>query len=57
MKLKVIKIKIQRNYTIPRVNKDLDLKYNIENHIIKICTVNLNMKWYNIENRLLEIIG
>lgn len=41
----------------PRVNKDLDLKYNIENHIIKICTVNLNMKWNNIENRLLEIIS
>lgn len=41
----------------PRVNKDLDLRYNMENHIIKVCTVNLNMKWQNIEDRLLKIIS
>lgn len=40
----------------PRVNKDLNLKYSMENHIIKICTINLNMKWQNIEDRLLKII-
>lgn len=41
----------------PRVNNDLDLRYNIENHVIKICTVNLNMKWNNIKERLLDIIS
>ncbi|WP_288221228.1 hypothetical protein [uncultured Clostridium sp.] len=40
----------------PRVNIDLDLRYTMENHIIKICTVNLNMKWNNIKDRLLTII-
>lgn len=41
----------------PKVNKDLDLKYEMENHLIKVCTVNLNMKWQNIEERLLKIIN
>lgn len=41
----------------PRVNKDLDLAYTMENHIMKVCTVNLNMKWQSIEERLLEIVS
>ncbi len=40
----------------PRVNKDLNLTYTMENHIMKICTVNLDMKWQNIEERLLAIV-
>lgn len=41
----------------PRVNKDLDLTYTMENHIMKVCTVNLNMKWQSIEARLMEIVA
>jgi 5-methylcytosine-specific restriction enzyme subunit McrC len=41
----------------PRVNKDLDLTYTMEGHIMKVCTVNLDMKWQNIEERLLEIVS
>lgn len=41
----------------PKVNKDLDLKYEMENHLIKVCTIDLNMKWQNIEERLLKIIN
>jgi len=40
----------------PRVNKDLDLSYTMENHVLKVCTVNLSMKWQKIEERLLRIV-
>jgi hypothetical protein len=41
----------------PMVNKDLDLTYTMENHVLKVCTVNLNMKWQNIKARLIEIVA
>ena len=41
----------------PRVDNDLSLRYNIQNHQLKICTVNLNEDWQSIHERLLEIIA
>lgn len=41
----------------PRVNRDLDLTYNMGDHVLKVCTVNLNTKWKNIETRLIEIVA
>jgi 5-methylcytosine-specific restriction enzyme subunit McrC len=40
----------------PRVTKDLDLKYNIHGHEVRVYTVDLNRDWSFIHNRLLEII-
>lgn len=41
----------------PRVDKELNLKYSMENHKISIFTVNLNCKWQDIHSRLLEIVS
>jgi 5-methylcytosine-specific restriction enzyme subunit McrC len=40
----------------PRVNKDLDLRYTIHGHEVRVCTVDLNRDWQVIHNRLLKII-
>ena len=40
----------------PQVDKILNNIYEIQGHILKICTVNLNDDWSNIHKRLLEII-
>jgi 5-methylcytosine-specific restriction enzyme subunit McrC len=40
----------------PRVTKDLDLKYSIHGHEVRVCTVDLNKDWSIIHSRLLEII-
>lgn len=39
----------------PQVDKLFDESYDIHNHVIKVCTVNLNDNWETIHNRLLEI--
>ncbi|MCR8743908.1 5-methylcytosine-specific restriction endonuclease system specificity protein McrC [Romboutsia lituseburensis] len=41
----------------PKVDKDLNNIYEIQGHILKICTINLNDEWINIHNRLLEIVN
>ena len=41
----------------PQVDKSLDNIYKLEDHKLKICTVNLNDDWQNIHNRLLEIVN
>ena len=41
----------------PRVDKELDNVYRLQNHNLKICTVDLNDDWRNIHNRLLEIVN
>lgn len=40
----------------PQVDKSLDNTYEIQGHILKICTVDLNDDWRNIHNRLLDIV-
>lgn len=40
----------------PRVTKELNLKYTIHGHEVKVCTVDLNKDWKIIYRRLLEII-
>ena len=41
----------------PQVNKSLDNVYKLQDHVLKICTINLNNEWTQIHNRLLEIVG
>ena len=41
----------------PRVDKELNNVYKMQEHFLKICTVNLNDDWKNIHNRLLEIVS
>lgn len=40
----------------PQVDKFLDSKYKIQNHDLKICTVNLNKDWKVIHDRLIDIV-
>jgi 5-methylcytosine-specific restriction enzyme subunit McrC len=42
----------------PQTNTPLDLEYKIENtpHHIRVCTVNLNDPWKEIEKRLLDLV-
>ncbi|QCX34858.1 5-methylcytosine-specific restriction endonuclease system specificity protein McrC [Caloramator sp. E03] len=40
----------------PKTSKELNLRYVIHGHKIKICTVDLNRDWQVIHNRLIEII-
>ena len=39
------------------MDKALDNIYKLEDHELKICTVNLNDDWQNIHKRLLEIVN
>ncbi|MGL4796962.1 MAG: 5-methylcytosine restriction system specificity protein McrC, partial [Paraclostridium sp.] len=39
----------------PEVDKVLDESYEIQGHVIKVCTLNLNDDWDCIYNRLLEV--
>lgn len=41
----------------PKVNKELNLKYNIHGHEIKVYTVDLNREWQEIHRRLGDIIS
>ncbi len=41
----------------PRVNKDLNNTYKMQDHYLKICTVDLNDDWKSIHSRLLEIVS
>lgn len=41
----------------PTTNQELDLTYRYHQHFIQIKTVNLNVNWKEIENRLKEIVG
>lgn len=41
----------------PTVNKEVDLKYNLADHIIKIKTINLNQNWRNIHQNLLSFLN
>ncbi|MBU3130460.1 5-methylcytosine restriction system specificity protein McrC [Clostridium tagluense] len=41
----------------PKVDKELNLNYSMEDHNISIYTVNLNCKWQDIHSRLLEIVN
>lgn len=60
--LKNIEYKSNKDYNAegiliyPKTNKDLDLRYVIHGHKIKVCTVDLNRDWKFIHNRLIEII-
>lgn len=42
----------------PTVDADVDVSYVYKNtrHVIRVCTVNLNQDWWQIEQRLKEII-
>ena len=42
----------------PTTNQDIDVAFSYKNtnHIIRICTINLNQDWQLIENRLKEIV-
>ena len=42
----------------PTINKDINVSYSYKNtyHTIRICTINLNQDWQNIEKQLKEII-
>lgn len=40
----------------PEVNHTLDLDYQIQEYGIQVCTVDLNLAWRKIHERLLEII-
>ncbi len=39
----------------PTVGKSLSLRYRIQGHMMRIVTVDLNAKWQNIRQRLLEL--
>lgn len=39
----------------PEVDKVLDESYEIQGHVVKVCTLNLNDDWCFIHNRLIEI--
>ncbi len=41
----------------PTIEKDYDLVYSYQGHEIQIRTVNLNMGWREIRERLMEVIG
>lgn len=41
----------------PRVDKELNNVYKMQEHFLKICTVDLNDDWKNIHKRLLEIVS
>ena len=40
----------------PTIDKEYNLEYSYDNHLIQIKTVNLNASWKNIESRLKQII-
>ena len=40
----------------PKVDKDLDLSYNISGYPMKIYTVDMSRPWRNIHERLIEIV-
>lgn len=40
----------------PKVDKDLNLSYNISGHPMKIYTIDMSQPWQNIHERLIEII-
>lgn len=40
----------------PKVGQDIDLIYEVQGHLIKIKTLNLNQDWKQIHKRLLNII-
>ena len=44
------------NVLYPRVDKGLDNIYKFQNHYLKICTIDLNMEWNQIHNRLIELL-
>lgn len=41
----------------PQVGNALDLTYYMQGHALKICTVDLNVHWEEIQNRLIGIIA
>lgn len=41
----------------PRVQKDLNLLFDIKGYKVKICTVDLNKQWQGIHKRLLEVVS
>jgi 5-methylcytosine-specific restriction enzyme subunit McrC len=41
----------------PLVQKPLRLRYEISGHIVRICTVDLNGKWSDIRQELLELVN
>jgi 5-methylcytosine-specific restriction enzyme subunit McrC len=41
----------------PAVNQTLDLSYNIQGHLIRVKTINLNQDWQQIKGDMLSIIG
>ncbi|MBF0707722.1 5-methylcytosine-specific restriction endonuclease system specificity protein McrC [Alkalihalobacillus hwajinpoensis] len=40
----------------PEVNHTLDLNYQIQGHRVQVCTVDLNMGWRKIHERLINIV-
>jgi len=41
----------------PTVNEDLDLRYEIHGHLIRVATINLNQDWQEIHDDLLSLLG
>jgi len=41
----------------PTVNKEVDLKYNLAGHLIKVKTINLNQPWKEIHQNLLGFLN
>jgi len=40
----------------PTVQKEIDESYQMDNHKVRIATVNLNQNWSKIHFRLIELI-
>jgi 5-methylcytosine-specific restriction enzyme subunit McrC len=40
----------------PSVGREIDLRYEIQGHRIRLCTVNLNQAWQGIHERLLDLV-
>jgi 5-methylcytosine-specific restriction enzyme subunit McrC len=41
----------------PTVGKSLDVSYHLHSHSVRICTLNLNLPWTEIEAQMLSLIG
>jgi 5-methylcytosine-specific restriction enzyme subunit McrC len=41
----------------PSVGREIDLRYDIQGHRVRLCTVNLDQPWQGIDERLLELIA
>lgn len=41
----------------PTVRAEVDLRYDIQGHRVRLCTVNLDQPWQGIHRRLMEVVG